>query len=391
MLMETIAVIFGGRSAEHDVSIVTALATIIRPLELTKKYRVEAIYIAKDGAWYWDEKLKDIKLFTSGDIQDYLHKSQPASVQFDSGMTLVKASGIAGRKQTRKMDLVFPAMHGTYGEDGALMGLLEMAGIPYVGCGVSASAIAMDKVLAKEVASANNIPVSKFLSFTKSEVERAAGKAISSIKDQLKYPLFVKPAHLGSSIGISRAGNDTELRNALEVAAHYDDKIIVEEAVANLIEVTLPIMGNNHPQPALLEKPLTKPEDFFDFETKYLGNGKKGGGKKGGTKGSQGYSQIPAELPGKLYAKAESVGLAIYKAFDCSGIARVDMLIDEKAGEVYFNEVNPLPGGLYVHNWNKAGISNVDLVQKLVGYSKERFTQRQALATAFNTNFLQQF
>lgn len=389
--METIAVIFGGRSAEHDVSIVTALASIIKPLELTKKYRVEAIYIAKDGAWYWDEKLKDIKLFTSGDIQDYLHKAQPASVQFDSGMTLVKASGIAGRKQARKIDLVFPAMHGTYGEDGALMGLLEMAGIPYVGCGLSASSIAMDKVLAKEVASANNIPVSKFLSFTKAEVERTSGKVLSSITASLSYPLFVKPAHLGSSIGISRVSNDTELRNALEVAAHYDDKIIVEEAVSNLIEVTLPIMGNGQPQPAMLEKPLTKPEDFFDFETKYLGNGKKGGGKKGGTKGSQGYSQIPAELPEKLYAKAESVGLAIYKAFGCSGIARVDMLIDEKTGEVYFNEVNPLPGGLYAHNWNKSGISNVDLVQKLVGYAKERFTQRHALATAYNTNFLQQF
>ena len=119
VIMETVAVIFGGRSAEHDVSIVTALASIIKPLELTKKYRVEAVYIAKDGAWYWDEKLKNIELFTSGDIQDYLHRTQPASVQFDGGMTLIKASGIAGRKQSRKIDLVFPAMHGTYGEDGA--------------------------------------------------------------------------------------------------------------------------------------------------------------------------------------------------------------------------------------------------------------------------------
>lgn len=389
--METVAVIFGGRSAEHDVSIVTALASIIKPLELTKKYRVEAVYIAKNGAWYWDEKLKDIKLFTSGDIQDFLHRSQPASVQFDGGMKLVKSSGIAGRKQIRKIDIAFPATHGTYGEDGTLMGLLEMAGIPYVGCGVSASAIAMDKVLAKEVAVANEIPVSKFLSFSKSEVEREAGKALTKITKDLKFPLFVKPAHLGSSIGISRAGNDTELRNALEVAAHYDDKIIVEEAVQNLIEVTLPIMGNSQPQPALLERPLTQPEDFFDFDTKYIRGGKKGGGKKGGTKGSQGYSQIPAELPDKLYAKAEALGLNIYKAFGCSGITRVDMLIDEKTGEVYFNEANPLPGSLYVHNWNRSGVSNVDLVQKLVGYAKERFTQRQALATAFNTNFLQQF
>ena len=388
--METIAVIFGSRSAEHDVSIVTALASIIKPLELTKKYRVEAVYIAKDGAWYWDEKLKDIKLFTSGGIQEYLHRTQPTSVQFDGGMTLVKASGIAGRKQTRKIDLVFPATHGTYGEDGALMGLLDMAGIPYVGCGVSASAVAMDKVLAKQIAVASGIPVSNFLAFTKAELERQPGTAVKSIAKTLSYPLFVKPAHLGSSIGISRVTNDTELRNALEVASHYDDRVIVEEAVPNLIEVTLPIMGNERPQPALLERPLTKPEDFFDFDTKYLQGGKKGKGK-GGVKGAQGYSQVPADLPKDLYAKAESTGLAVYRALGCSGISRVDMLIDEKTGKVYFNETNPLPGDLYAHNWNKAGVSNVELVQKLVGYAKERHSERQALNTTFSTNYLQQF
>lgn len=388
--METVAVIFGGRSAEHDVSIVTALASIIKPLELTKKYKVEAVYIAKNGAWYWDEKLKDIRLFTSGEIQDFLHRAQPASVQFDGGMTLVKASGIAGRKQSRKVDLVFPAMHGTYGEDGDLMGLLDMAGLAYVGCGVSASAVAMDKVLSKQVAAANGILVSSFLAFTKVDVERQPGEAIKQISKKLKYPLFVKPAHLGSSIGISKVDNDNELRNALEVAAHYDDRIIVEETVQNLIEVTLPIMGNDQPRAALLEKPLTKAEDFFDFDTKYMFGGKKGAGK-GGAKGSQGYSQVPADLPKALYYKAESVGLAVYKALGCSGIARVDMLIDEKTGEVYFNEVNPMPGSLYAHNWNRAGVSNVELVQKLLDYAKERHSQRQSLTTVFNTNYLQQF
>jgi D-alanine-D-alanine ligase len=389
--METIAVIFGGRSAEHDVSIITALASIIKPLELTKKYRVEAVYIAKDGAWYWGEKLKNIELFTSGGIQDYLHRTQPTSVQFDGGMTLVKASGIAGRKQSRKIDIVFPAMHGTYGEDGALMGLLDMAGIPYVGCGVSASAVAMDKVLAKEVAEANGIPVSKFLSFSKADLERQPGAAVKNIVKTLSYPLFVKPAHLGSSIGIGRATNDTELRHALEVAAHYDDRVIVEEAVHNLIEVTLPIMGNDRPQPALLERPMTKSEDFFDFDTKYLQGGKKGGKGKGGIKGAQGYSQIPAEMPEEVYVRAEATGASIYKALGCSGIARVDMLIDSKTKKVYFNEVNPLPGDLYAHNWNRAGVSNVELVQKLVGFAKERHTQRQGLTTTFSTNYLQQF
>lgn len=387
--METIAVIFGGRSAEHDVSIVTAIASIIKPLELTKQYRVEAVYIAKDGSWHWDDKLKDINLFTSGGVQDFLHKNQPASVQFDGGMTLVKSSGIAGRKTLRKIDVVFPAMHGTYGEDGALMGLLDMAGVAYVGCGVAASAVAMDKVLSKDIAVANDIPVSKFLVFTKPELERELGASVKQIGASLKFPLFIKPAHLGSSIGIGRAETETELKNGLEVAAHYDDKIIVEEEVLNLIEVTLPVMGNDKLTPALLEQPLTKPEDFFDFDTKYMQGGKKGKGS--GAKGSQGYSQIPADLPKDLYKTAEATGLAVYRALGCSGIARVDMLIDSRLKKVYFNEVNPLPGGLYAHNWRAAGFSSVDLVQKLVALAKERHSGRESLETSFNTNYLQQF
>lgn len=388
--METIAVIFGGRSAEHDVSIVTALSTVIKPLELTSKYNVEAVYICKDGTWFWDDKLKDIQLFTSGRIEDFMDKSQPVSVQFDGGMRLVKTGGVTGRKIVKKIDVVFPAMHGTYGEDGALMGLLDMAGIAYVGCGVGASAVAMDKVLSKQIAVANNIPVSKFLAFTKDEVGSDITAISKQITSQLTYPLFVKPAHLGSSIGITRATTGTELHNALEVAAHYDDRIIVEEAVQNLIEVTLPIIGNDQPLPALLEKPLTQAEDFFDFETKYMQGGKKGKGKGGG-EGAQGYSQIPADLPKDLYARAEAVGLSVYKALGCSGIARVDMLIDSTTNNVYFNEVNPMPGGLYAHNWNKTGVSNVELVQKLVDYAKARHLERQSLVTTFSTNYLQQF
>jgi D-alanine-D-alanine ligase len=389
--MKTIAVIFGGRSTEHDVSIVTAIASIIKPLELSKEYKVEPVYIARDGAWYWDPKLKDIHLFTSGEIDDFISRSHPVSVQLDGGMTLIKSSGIAGRKQLKQIDVVFPAMHGTYGEDGDLMGLLEMAGVAYVGCGVAASAIAMDKVLAKQLAVGCGIPTSKFLAFTKAELERNASTNLKKIVKELRFPLFVKPAHLGSSIGISRVVSESELSNALEVAAHYDNSVIVEEAVQNLIEVTLPIMGfADDPKPALLEQPLTKPEDFFDFDTKYMQGGKKGG-KKGGAKGAQGYSTIPADLPKDLYARAEATGLSVYKALGCAGIARVDMLIDSKSGEVYFNEVNPLPGGLYAHNWAAAGISGVALVQKLIALAEDRSRQQKQLTTSFGTNYLKQF
>jgi D-alanine-D-alanine ligase len=391
--MKTIAVIFGGRSAEHDVSIVTAIASIIKPLALSRKYRVEAVYIAKNGAWFWDDKLKDIKLFTSGDIERFTARTQPASVQFEGGMTLVKASGLAGRKQHRKIDVAFPAMHGTYGEDGALMGLLDMAGVPYVGCGMEASVLAMNKVLAKQIAVAHDIPVSKFLTFTNRQLEQEPAASVKQITKELKYPLFVKPAHLGSSIGISRVKNDTELRNGLEVAAKYDNAIIVEEGVANLIELTLPIMGNSELTPSYLEQPLVQAEDFFDFDTKYIkGGGKKGGQKSMGAKsGAQGYSTIPADIPGGLYEKAEKVALGVYRALGCTGTARVDLLVDSKTNAVYFNEVNPLPGSLYAHNWAKKGISNVELVTRLVELAEARAHERQSLSTVFATNFLKQF
>ena len=333
--MKTIAVIFGSRSTEHDVSVVTALSSIIKPLELTRKYKVEAVYIAKDGSWYWDEKLKDIRLFQKG-LEQFLHKTSPASVQFDSGMTLIKSSGIAGRKTSRKIDIAFPATHGTFGEDGSLMGLLKMANIPFVGCDMDASVLAMDKVLAKKIAEAQGIKVTKYEVVDSNNFARQSNKIISRIEGKLKNPLFIKPAHLGSSIGIGRAENNTELRNAIEVATHYDDKVLVEEEVPNLIEVTLPIIGNYELKPALLERPLTEPEDFFDFDTKYLNGGKKGGGKKSSGKGAQGYSEIPAKLPKDLYEKAERTGLEVYKALGCQGIARVDMLIDSKTEKVYF-------------------------------------------------------
>jgi D-alanine-D-alanine ligase len=393
MVMKTVAVIFGGRSAEHDVSIITGIASIMKPLELSKQYQVEAVYIAKNGAWFWDDKLKDIKLFTSGEIDRFMARTKPASVQFDGGMTLTSANGLAGRKQQRKIDIVFPAMHGTYGEDGSLMGLLDMAGVPYVGCGMDAAVLAMDKALAKIMAEAHGIPTAKFQFFRREVIERDVSFVVKKCLEKLKLPLFVKPAHLGSSIGISRATTEIELRNGLEVAAKYDDKVVVEEAVANLIEVTLPIIGNQDLTPAYLEQPLLHAEDFFDFDTKYMGQGgkKTGGAKAGGKRGAQGYSNIPAKISDTLYKQAEAVGLNVYKALGCSGTARVDMLIDSKTQKVYFNEVNPLPGSLYVHNWRQKGISNVELVKRLVELAEQRFQERQASSTVFSTNFLKQF
>lgn len=386
--MKTVAVIFGGRTAEHDVSIITAITSIIKPLQLTGEYIVEPVYIAKDGAWYWDDALKNIELYQGAGLADFMQRTPKVQLLFDDGLTLVKTRGL--RTTRKKIDIVFPAMHGTYGEDGALMGLLDMANVPYVGCGVSAAAVAMDKVLAKQVATADGIHSTPWTWFYKHELEQDSQRIHAQI-EKLTYPLFVKPALLGSSIGITRVTKKEELENALEVATHYCDKVIVEEAVPHLIEVTLPIIGNNQPEPALLEQPLTKSEDFFDFETKYMQGGKKGGQKTGGKLGAQGYSQIPADLPKGLYAKAQAIGLATYRALGCSGIARVDMLINSKTGDIFMNEVNPLPGSLYAHNWRAKGMSNVELVQELIKLGFERHAARSKQQTGFSTNFLQQF
>lgn len=376
-MKKTVAVIFGGRSPEHDISIVTALSAIIKPLTLAKKYTIIPIYITKSGKWISDASLGDIKTYQSGKIDQLIRKRKPVALTFDGGL---KIDG-------KQIDIAFPATHGSYGEDGSLMGVLRMANIPFVGADMDASVIAMDKVLAKQVASANDIPTSDYVFFTRSEVETELSKVTATITKALKFPLFVKPAHLGSSIGITRVTNKIELTNALEVAAYYDEKIIVEEAVENLIEVTVPIMGNADVTPALAERPLSE-EEFFDFDTKYLQGGKKTGGK---ATGAQGYSELPAKLPGDLYDQAIDVAKNVYRAIGATGISRIDLLIDSKKEKVYFNEVNPLPGSLYNHNWRAAGLSNVDLVEKLIELAEERFNEKAKLTLTFDSNFLKQF
>jgi D-alanine-D-alanine ligase len=391
--MKTIAVIFGSRSAEHDISIITALSAVIKPLELTKKFKIEAVYIAKDGSWYWDEKLKDIKLYQTGEIDNFMRKAPKVQLQFDNGLTIVKSSQFAGRKQYKKIDLVFPATHGTHGEDGELMGLLEMANVPYVGCDVPSSAIAMDKVLSKQIAQMNDITTPKYEFLFSSTFAEKGTLIIGELSKSLKYPLFVKPARLGSSIGISRVETERELTNAIEVATHYDEKVVIEEAVQNLIEVTVPVMGNRSSplEYGLVEEPLSHEDGVFDFDTKYMNQGK--GGKKMGTKtsGSQGYSRLPADIPEDIYDNCLRVASSIYRAVGCEGIARVDLLIDSKAKKVYFNEINPMPGSLYAHNWRASGISSVDLVSKLVEFAEDRWAEKQKLTTTFSTNFLKQF
>lgn len=438
---KTVAVIFGGRSAEHDVSIITAHNPIIESLLALGTYEVVPVYISKKGIWYSDPKMNDMAFFKNPEYEKELEKTKPISISVNGAFELIWP-GL--RDKRVKIDVVFPSMHGTFGEDGSLMGLLRMANVPFVGCDLFASAVAMDKVLTKDLVKSNGVPVVPHVWFTASDwadkakratlraeilklmkeeipaptavaepvvetvvapVELAASDVVAvsetheasvvapapapaptpvaARKPTYKiHPMFVKPVHLGSSIGITKVKTEKELDNAIEVALHYDDKVLVEVGVENLIEVTLPMIGNEVVEFAAIERPMNK-ADFFDFNDKYMAGGKKGGGV------NNQYSEIPAKISDELSARVREVGEKTYKTLGCSGIARVDMLIDSVANTVYMNEVNTLPGSLYQHNWRRVGVSNVDLITKLIGFAEARFAAQNKVTHVFNSSILQ--
>ena len=373
---QTVAVIFGGRSAEHDVSIITAHIPIIDTLRSSGKYDVVPVYISKEGKWYSDFAMNDLAYFKQ-DLEPKLKSLKPIQLSFENGLEIIQP-GFFSKKT--KIDIVFPAMHGTYGEDGSLMGVLRMANVPFVGCDLSASAVAMDKSFTKQVLAAEGISVVPFVWFTRGEWERERGAVLARISN-LKSPRFVKPVHLGSSIAVAKAKGEPELLNAIEVALHFDEKVLVEESIENLIEVTLPIMGNDEIRVAEVERPLNKSE-LFGFTEKYLSGGKKMGGV------NRAYSEIPADIGGEVTEKVKELGKKVYKTLGCSGIARVDFLIDSETKQMYVNEVNTLPGSLYHHNWRKAGVSNMELIENLIALAKERWLEQKKTTFTFKSDIL---
>lgn len=385
--MKTIAVIFGGRSPEHDISIVTAISSVIKPLKQLNQYNVLPVYITKQGEWYADKKLGEISIYSSGAIDAYIRTHRPAKISISDGFSILQATRLKTVEQ--KIDIVFPATHGTYGEDGSLMGLLRMANVTYVGCDMESSVIAMNKLLAHQVIAASGEKSHSYKGLSRKEFRQSTNNAGSFIKG-LSYPLFVKPVHLGSSIGISRVKDSAELKDALELAFSFDSTVIIEEEVSNLIEVTVPVLGNTENlRVGLVERPLTQDSGTFDFDTKYMKQGKSG--KSGKSSGAQGYSELPAKIPKELYKNCEDLAMRVFSALGCSGIARVDLLINSETGDIYFNEINPLPGSLYAHNWRAAGVSTVELVSQLIEIAEDRLRSEQELTTHFESNFLKQF
>lgn len=375
-----IGVFFGSRSAEHDISIITA-QLIIGGLK-GLGYQVTPVYISKKGQWLIGEELGNLKMFTSptGGVEDEGKYSQYfLDMEKSNGKIVFTKKGLLGKSIT--IDIAFPAFHGTYGEDGTVQGMFEMIGIPYVGCGVSASSIAMDKALTKIVIQNAGVPVTKFVSFTKNEWVEDQQSVNKQISTELKYPLFVKPVHLGSSIGIGKAKDEKELIQKIEVALHYDDKVIVEEAVENLMDVTCCLIGNQNPRASVLQESVFK-NDMFDFNDKYISEGGAQTGK------ATGNLVIPARLDEATTKAIQETAVKVYKALECTGISRVDFLFNKHSKEFFVTEVNPLPGTLYHHLWKASGLEFGDLLKELIKLAEEQYNYKKQFTYSFESGVL---
>ncbi len=380
---KNIGVFFGSGSVEHDISIITANLIISGLKGL--KYNVTPIYITKTGKWMLGEDLGDLKMFSSPSLtlptggEGSKYTEYYLDMQESVGKLVFKKKGLLGKTIT--IDLAFPALHGTFGEDGTIQGLFEMFGIPYVGCGVPASAIAMDKALTKILMRDANISTTKFVYFYKHEWENNKQSVHQQISTSVKFPVMIKPAHLGSSIGIGKAKDEKELEQKIEVALYYDNKVVVEEVVENLIDVTCCLIGNNEVRASELQESLYS-IDLFSFEDKYL----KDGGAQTGK--SQRSVVIPARLDDNITLGIKDTAKKVYKLLECTGIARVDFLVDRSTKQFFANEVNPLPGTLYHHLWQASGLELPELLEELIKFAFERNEQNRQTSRYFESSVL---
>lgn len=362
-----VAVLFGGRSGEHEVSINSA-ASVIAALD-KEKYEVVPVAITKEGEWLFNADLVEAQQsgsFGRGSIVGTL-LADPTKKGF---ALFNKREGVLSIKQ-EPVDVIIPILHGTYGEDGTVQGLLELSNMPYVGAGVLASALGMDKVIMKTVFAQHGLPQTDFRAVLRQDVEEDLQMVVTEIEDALGYPSFVKPANLGSSVGISKAKNRDQLADALREAARYDRKLIAEKGV-NAREIEVSVLGNDLPE-ASLPGEIIPSNEFYDYEAKYL----------------DGKSQliIPADLPPETVEEVRRLAVAAFKAIDCSGMARVDFFLTRDTGEVLVNEINTIPGftrfSMYPKLWEASGLSYGRLLDRLIELAIERHADKNRSETTY--------
>ena len=370
--------VFGGRSVEHEVSILTAMQVFENINR--EKYDIIPVYIDKNGRWFVDEKLGMIDSFRNLKLKE-INAPEYFFAVSPSVKSLLPKSTIKSFFNKISADIYFPVIHGTYGEDGTLQGMLEMANVPYAGSGVTGSAVGMDKIIQKAVFKDAGLSVVKYVWFLKSEWQDNKVKIIENIEKTLGYPVFVKPANLGSSIAINKASGLKELEWAIEVASSFDRRIIVEEGKEGIIEINCSVIGNNNELTAsVCEQPI-KSDQMLTYEDKYLKGGK--------IKGMAGLSRfVPAPINEELTKKIQDMAKRAFKAVDAAGISRVDFMIKSDTEDLWITEINTLPGSLSFYLWEKSGISFSELLDKLISLGFERHKERQSLTFSYDSDLI---
>ena len=392
----TVGVLFGGRSVENEISVVTA-SQVMESMD-RDKYEIVPIYIAKTGKWYTGKELLDLKRYR--DMPSLFRDC--TEVYFKSiygDRNLYSNGGFLGReKVVARIDTILPTLHGTNCEDGTLQGVLEVIGIPYVGCNTFASANGMDKISMKQILRDSGISVVDFVWFTDKEWDHSHKETVEKIEKSLAYPVIVKPANSGSSVGISPAHNEQELVDAIDNAAQFTTRIIVERMLSNLKEVNCSVMGDYYNCKASeCEVPLRSGE-ILSYSDKYQGGGAKGAkGAKCGAKmsagsklGSKGMSslkrELPARIPADVTALVKDYAIRTFKTLGCEGLARVDLMIDQDDNRVYVNEINTIPGSLSSYLWDYTGIPFGEVIDTLIARSFERAREESFKVVDFGGN-----
>ena len=379
-----IGVLYGGRSGEHEVSLASA-AAVFANLD-RKRYEPVAIRIEKDGRWVLPDRPPSAA--SAADVIDQM-RSDPGRLRggrevilpprpgeetivvMDRRADRADDAGPAGALATLRLDAIFPVLHGPYGEDGTIQGLLELANIAFVGCGVLASAAAMDKAVSKVLFAARGLRVSDWLATTRKAWQTSPAAVVARIEGALAYPLFVKPANLGSSVGISKVHGRDELGPALSMAGDFDRKIVVEAAVPDAREIECAILGNDAAA-ASMPGEIVPSREFYDYNAKYVDG--------------QSREVIPAELEPALVREVQQQAITAFEAVDGAGLARVDFLLSRSTGELFINEINTMPGfttiSMFPKLWNVSGVNYEVLVDRLIGLALERHGEKQALKTS---------
>jgi D-ala D-ala ligase N-terminal domain protein len=373
-----VAVFFGGRSTEHEISVISANQAMAAMD--AEKYNIIPVYISKQGHWYTGEPLRDVKNYRN--IPELLKQCTEVYMKpvFGDYNLYTSRKKLFGTDVVATLDAAIPVLHGSNGEDGIFEGVLETIGIPYAGCNTLSSANGMDKITMKMILAADGIPVVDYVWFTDKQWFARRDELIGKIETKLGYPVIVKPANLGSSVGIGRADNREQLMERVDDARRYSARIIVEDLVENLQEINCSVLGDcDEYETSVLEEPI-KSGEILSYTDKYMGGSKDNRGMHASKK------RIPADLPADETERIRFLAGETFRVLSCHGVSRVDMMIDAKTRQIYVNEINTIPGSLSFYLWEAAGIKFDELMDRLVRLALKRKREQSSKTVSYDSN-----